>query len=59
MFAFEGKADMRQCPLLGAKQTLNERTAMSASDKADMSGSRLLPCKLAPKPYFASRKSLL
>jgi len=27
--------------------------------KADMSGSGMLPCKLTPKPQFASRKSLL
>ena len=27
--------------------------------EADMSGSGLLPCKLAPEPHFASRKSLL
>jgi hypothetical protein len=33
--------------------------AYFVQSKADMSGSGMLPCKLALKAYFAGRKSLL
>jgi hypothetical protein len=48
MSAFGGKADI----------AVSERH-VRFSPKADLSGSRLLPRNLTPKPRFAGHKSLL
>jgi hypothetical protein len=53
------KSDTQQSGC-GTKQTSRHSHPMSAfGSKADMSRSRLLPCKMTPEPHFAGRKSLL
>jgi len=45
--------------LFAGALTYVEAGSRATRVKADIGGSRLLPCNLTPEPHFACRKSLL